>query len=87
MICFDYINEIGKLPDEFLDFDVLICRGDYPKDIFSFKPEAVFINAENSRGVAVQNELISNGINAAATAGCGNIIIRADNGNISYYRE
>ena len=87
LICFDYINEIGKLPDEFLDFDVLICRGDYPKDIFSFKPEAVFINAENSRGVAVQNELISNGINAAATAGCGNIIIRADNGNISYYRE
>ncbi len=87
MICFDYINEIGKLPSESLDFDVLICRGDYPKDILRYNPEAVFVNAENSRGVIVQNELLARGINSVATAGCGNIIIRADNGNISYYRE
>lgn len=87
LICFDYVKEIDNLPDDCNDFDVLICRGDYPKDVFSYSPEVVIINAENSRGVRIQNELLAQGINSVATAECGNIIIRADNGNISYYRE
>ena len=87
LICFDYLKKISDIPLEYHDFDVLICRGDYPKDIMNLSPEAVIINAENRRGVAVQNELLSNGANAFATAECGNIIIRADNGYISVYRE
>ena len=87
LICLDYFKQISGIPNKYLDFDVLICRGDYPKDINSFSPEAVIINAENSRGVIIQNELLAKGINSLATAGCGNIIIRADSGNISYYRE
>ncbi len=87
LICFDFIKESKNLPDDFLNFDLLICKGDYPNDISRLTPEAVIINAENSRGVKIQNELISQGVKSYATAGCGNIIIRAENGDLSFYRE
>lgn len=67
--------------------DILITRGDYPENAVDNGYDFTVICAGNYRGVAVQNELKNRGLRASATAGNGNIIIRAENGKISSYRK
>ncbi|MBQ8015468.1 MAG: ComEC/Rec2 family competence protein [Clostridia bacterium] len=87
LICFDPIEDISSLPKEFLSADVMITRNDYPAGTEELECDFIVINAENERGVILQNELSALGVNCAATAGCGNIIIKADDGFISAFRE
>ena len=87
LICFDPIDSFSVLPKEFRNADVLITRSDYPADLADYGVSYTVINAENSRGILIQNELISKGIKSVSTAECGDIIIRADNGDISIYRD
>lgn len=87
LICFDPVKSFSALPEEFKNADVLITRSDYPADLTDYGVSYTVINAENSRGIIIQNELISKGIKSVSTAGCGDIIIRADNGDISIYRD
>ncbi len=87
LICFGPIKEIELLPTEFSNADVVISRSDYPDDLMNYNVKYTVINAENTRGMTIQNELISKGMKCAATAECGDIIIRARDGNISTYRK
>ncbi len=87
LICFGPIKEIELLPTEFSNADVVISRSDYPYDLMDYNVKYSVINAENTRGMTIQNELISNGMKCAATAECGDIIIRARDGDISTYRK
>lgn len=87
LICFDPIDKISSLPEEFCSADVMITRNDYPDGTENSGYGFVVINAENERGIVLQNELSSRGVRCAATAGCGNIIIKAENGVISAFRE
>ncbi len=87
LVCFDPIENFSDFPEDFRSADVIITRGDYPKGIEHFNSKLVVINAENSRGIILQNEISDLGINCAATAGCGNIVIKADGGFVSAYRE
>ncbi|MBQ6267480.1 MAG: ComEC/Rec2 family competence protein [Clostridia bacterium] len=84
LICFDPLD---RLPAEAGDASVLVFRGDYPAGL---SPEGVrfaAVNAENLRGVLLQSELQAQGIPAAATAECGDLLIRARNGKISVCRD
>lgn len=87
LICFDPIPDISAFPEEFCKADVVITRGDYPVGIEGLSCKLVVINAENSRGILIQEELSEMGMNCAATAGCGDIIIKAEDGFVSAYRE
>lgn len=87
LICSDPVENINLLPSEFKDADILISRSDYPADLADYDFSYTVINAENARGMLIQNELLSKGMKAASTAECGDIIIRADNGKLSVYRD
>lgn len=87
LICFDPVKSLSALPEEFQSADLLITRSDYPIDLADHGVSYTVINAENSRGILLQNELASKGIKSVSTAECGDIIIRADNGDISIYRD
>ncbi len=87
VVMFDPVKDINKLPDDFQNADIIITRSDYPAGIEKICSSLVVVNSENQRGMIIQNELNNMGLKCAATAGCGNIIIKADNGDISSYRE
>ena len=87
LILFDPVDNINILPYEFRKADVIISRNDYPHGIENSDSVLVIINSVNNRGINIQNELECIGINSAATAGCGTIRIKADDGCISSYRE
>ncbi len=87
LVLFDPINDLALLNERFRDADVIISRNDYPNGIGESNCVFTVINSENSRGIILQNELKAQGINCAATAGCGDIIIKADDGYISSYRD
>ena len=87
LICFDPVLDVSDLPEEFRHADVIISRNDYPRGIEKTGCSLAVINAGNKRGVTIQNELKSVGINCAATGGCGGVTVRADGGFVSAYRE
>ena len=74
--------DFSLLPEKFREASVIISRSDYPENISSDCIKALVICSENARGVAIQNELKEAGVNAYATAQCGNIIVRAKNNSI-----
>ena len=86
-----YICEPGidfaSLPGAAKDCDVMLCRAGYPDDIAFNGLKLAVIQAEESRGYAAQEELTDKGLNAAATAGCGDMVITADDHNIKAVRR
>ncbi len=86
-----YICEPGidfaSLPGAAKNCDVMLCRAGYPDDIAFNGLKLAVIQAEESRGYAAQEELTDKGLNAAATAGCGDIVITADDHNIKAVRR
>lgn len=87
LILFDPIADFSLLSEDFRSADVIITRNDYPQGTENFGWKLAVINAENSRGVLLQKELSDLGLRCAATAGGGDIIIKADSGFVSAYRE
>lgn len=87
LVLFDPIKDLTILDEEFQNPDVIISRNDYPSGIEKSDCVLTVINAENSRGLILQNEMKNKGLNCAATAGCGDIVIKADDGYISSYRD
>lgn len=86
LICFNPCFDYSVLPYEFRMADVIISRNDYPDNIETDNCRLIVINSENARGLLVQKELLSRGIKGVATGGCGNILIRGENGYISVNR-
>lgn len=87
LVCFDPVFDYSDLPSEFRNADVIITRNDYPDNIENLNCKLVILNSENSRGVMIQNELSELGIKCVATGGCGNILIRGENGFVSANRN
>lgn len=87
LILFDPVTDMNLLPEKFRKADVIITRSDYPAGIENSASVLTVINAENSRGVIIQEELNNIGINCVATAGCGDIVIKAEDGYVSTYRD
>ncbi len=87
LILFDPIADISLLSERFRSADIIITRNDYPTGLEGSGCALAVINAENSRGVLLQKELSDSGLRCAATAGGGDIIIKADSGFVSAYRE
>ncbi len=87
LICFESAFDFSLLPEKFRNADVIILRSDYPDNFRCISCKLVVINSENSRGILLQNEMKKHGINCVATADCGNVIIRGENGYISASRE
>ncbi len=87
LICYNPIDSLSSLPDDMKNFDIIISRGDYPGDITSGSPKAAIISCANRRGMLIQRELGELGVYGAVTAGCGNIVAKADGQDISIYRE
>lgn len=87
LILFDPVTDINQLPEEYRYSDVIISRNDYPLGIENTGSDIVVINSDNTRGIALENELGQRNINCAVTAGCGDIIIKADGGYISAQRN
>ena len=87
LLMFDPISDFEFVPEKYTDADVVIMRNDYPCGIENTDASFVVINADNTRGAILQDELNKLGLKAVATAGCGDIIIKADDGNISAYRD
>ncbi len=80
--CFDY----EELPEKFRNSDVIIFRSDYPENINNINLKCIVISADNGRGTQIQNELKQSGVNAVATAECGNVILRAVKGSVKAER-
>lgn len=87
LVLFDPIADFSSLPERFRSADIIITRGDYLSGIESSECKLAVINAENQRGVLLQKELSDLGLRCVATAGCGDIIIKADSGILSANRE
>ncbi len=87
LILFDHVSDFDQIPNEFRHADVIISRNDYPLGIEMTGSKLVVINSDNSRGILIQNELSERNINCTVTAGCGNVIIKADDGYISAHRN
>ncbi len=87
LILFDPVSDYMLIPEQFRNADVVITRNDYPTGIEKSGAAIVVINAENVRGITLQSELNDIGMNCVATAGCGDLIIKADNKYVSSYRE
>lgn len=86
LICYDPIEDYSLFPQDFQSADIIITRGDYPENIKNFGTDLVVINTENIRGKLISDELNAKGITAVATAGNGNITVKADDGYISACR-
>ncbi len=84
LICTYPLESTERLPEEFGNVDLVICRADYPADVSA---DFVAVCAEKVRGDFLQKELCSKGVPSAATGGYGDIIIRAENGDMSIRRE
>lgn len=80
LVCFDAMADYSSLPSEARNADILIFRGDYPRSIGEYGFDTVGVSASNQRGIAIVNELKALGINAVATAGCGSIELRFQDG-------
>ena len=77
----------AALPEkEFKNVNVLITRMDFPEMMSFDNLSYAVVEADNLRGCAVQDSLISQGVNAAATAGCGSIELTAKNGRVTASR-
>lgn len=87
LVCFDAVSDYSVLPENIRNADVIIARNDYPRNIDSNNCRLVVVNSENSRGLIIQDELSNLGIRCVATAGCGDIIIRGENGFVSANRN
>ncbi len=87
LICPFPIDESEHIPEHFRDAQLIIARNDYPSDITEYSADFTVICAENRRGLTIQNELNSKGISCAATGGCGDLLITAENGVMSVCRE
>lgn len=87
LLMFDPISDFESIPEEYRKADIIILRNDYPIGIENSDAVFTVVNADNSRGLVIQDELNRLGIKTVATAGCGDVIIKADNGYISAYRE
>ena len=86
LICFEPDVNHSLLPDEFKRADVIISRNDYPQNIETQNCRLIVINSENPRGLIIQKELSDSGIRGISTAGCGNVLILAENGYVSAER-
>lgn len=80
-------TDLSLLPQDFQEADLLVCLSDYPQDLTENSFACTLICANNQKGVAAQNELINQGLNAVATGGNGDVIIKADKGNFEFDRE
>lgn len=87
LVCFDAVSDYSLLPDNFRNADVIITRNDYPINIENNNCKLVVVNSGNSRGLIIQDELSEYGIRCVATAGCGDILIRGENGFVSANRN
>ncbi|MBQ2847973.1 MAG: ComEC/Rec2 family competence protein [Clostridia bacterium] len=87
LICFDPSFDYSLLPSEVKAADVIISRNDYPDNIENPNCRLLVLNAENGRGIIIQDELSDYGVRCAATGGCGNILIRGENGCVSANRN
>lgn len=87
LVLFDPIADFSSLSEKFRAADMIITRSDYPSGLDGMECALAVINAENQRGVLLQKELSDLGLRCVATAGCGDIIIKADSGILSVNRE
>ncbi|MBQ2904522.1 MAG: ComEC/Rec2 family competence protein [Clostridia bacterium] len=87
LVCFDAVFDYSALPDECKNADIVITRNDYPENLENKKCSLMIVNSENDRGIILQDELSDSGVRCVATAGCGDILIRAENGYISANRN
>lgn len=83
LIC-TYPVDAADLPAEYGEVDLAVCRSAYPAGLSA---DFVAVCAEKERGLLIENELCSTGIPCAATGGYGDLIIRAENGDMSIRRE
>lgn len=87
LVCFDPVFDYSALPEKFRNADVIITRNDYPDNIENSNCKLIVINSENERGLILQDELSDCGVRCVATAGCGDILIRGENGYVSANRN
>ena len=87
LVCASSLSDLSLLPQDFKTANLLVCLGDYPDGLAGYPCEYAVVCAENSEGVAVQNELIYQGVNAVATGGCGDVVIKASKGNFRIDRD
>ena len=87
LICTFPGETLSDLPEEFRSADIVISRSDYPADITDYPVRLSVICAENKRGMLVCNELESKGLFCTSTAGCGDLMITAENGALSIRRD
>ncbi len=87
LICATQVNNLSPLPQEFKEADMLVCLSRYPADTAEYMFDYTVICANNQNGVTAQNELIYKGVNAVATGGCGDVAIKASEGEFGIGRE
>ena len=87
LVCASKVSNFSSLPQNFRTADLLVCLSDYPEDTADYTFDSAVICANNQKGVAAQNALVYQGVNAVATGGCGDVVIKASKGNFRIGRE
>ncbi|MBR2868151.1 MAG: ComEC/Rec2 family competence protein [Clostridia bacterium] len=87
LVCSFPGETLADLPEKFRYADIVISRSDYPADITDYPVKLSVVCADNRRGMLVCNELESKGLFCASTAGCGDLMITAENGAVSIRRD
>ncbi len=87
LICASQIQVLSSLPQNFREADLLVCLDGYPADLPYIPFDCAVICANNKRGVTVQNNLINQGVNAVATGGNGDVVIKASGHKLTVGRD
>lgn len=87
LVFYHPVADFSSIPSEYSSPDIIITRSDYPIGVEKTDADIVAVNAENLRGVLIQDELIAKGVNSCATAECGDITIAASHDKIDCYRS
>lgn len=86
LICPDYGNHLGELPEEFLNADIVITEGDLVNEEKVSGAKLAVINAEDERGRNIEPYLRGKGLNCISTSEKGHIRIRFYNDSFSLDR-
>ncbi len=87
LICTAKVKDFSAFPQDFKQADLLVCLNSYPADLADYHFDSVVICADNQKGVAAQNELMNQGVNAVATGGCGDVVLKANKGKLRSGRD
>lgn len=86
LVCFTPNIDYSALPDAFKSADIIISRSNIPLGVDNSNGKIIVLSADEFRSSYIQKDLALQGVDCLSTGG-ENVVLRAENGDISVSRE